>query len=54
MADCLVCGRAVPDDDQLSYRWHHTDGKWRRFEDIGCRNKFIGNADRRLNPGDGP
>ena len=33
-----------------NYRWHHTDGKWYRFDDIGCRNKFIGNPDKYLEP----
>lgn len=48
--DCLVCGAAVSDDDQQNYRWFHSDGNWYRFEDIGCRNKFIGNPDKYLNP----
>ena len=50
MAECLVCGKPVTDDDQNNFRWHHTDGKWYRFDDVGCRNKFIGNAEKYLNP----
>lgn len=51
MAACIVCGKPVDEgDDQKNFRWHHTDGKWYRFDDIGCRNRFIGNAEHYLNP----
>ena len=50
MANCIVCGETVSEDDGSNYRWHHTDGKWYRFNDIGCRNKFIGDPERYLNP----
>ena len=50
MADCMVCGDPVSDDDASNFRWYHTDGKWYRFNDIGCRNKFIGNPEKYLNP----
>lgn len=50
MADCPVCGVVVTDDDSSNFRWFHSDGKWYRFEDIGCRNKFIGNPEKYLDP----
>lgn len=50
MADCIVCGVEVTDDDTNNFRWFHSDGKWYRFEDIGCRNRFIGNPEKYLNP----
>ncbi len=50
MADCIVCGTEVTDDDSSNFRWFHSDGKWYRFNDIGCRNRFIGNPERYLNP----
>ena len=51
MAECIVCGNAVDEsDDTKNFRWHHTDSQWYRFDDIGCRNKFIGNPEKYLNP----
>jgi hypothetical protein len=48
MTNCLVCDKPVNEDDSKNFRWHHTDGKWYRFNDIGCRNKFIGNPEKYL------
>lgn len=50
MAECIVCGKSFDSNDPQAYRWNHTDGKWYRFDDIGCRNRFIGNPERFLSP----
>ena len=50
MAECIVCGAEVTDDDSSNFRWFHSDGNWYRFDDIGCRNRFIGDPERYLNP----
>lgn len=50
MADntCLVCGKSF-DDEKGGYRWMH-DGSWYTLDDIGCRNRFIGNPAKYLEP----
>lgn len=47
MADqvCLVCGKSFGDDKAM--KWNH-EGKWLAFDDLGCRNKFIGNPKKYL------
>ena len=47
MADqvCLVCGKSFGDDRAM--KWNH-EGKWLVFDDMGCRNKFIGNPKKYL------
>jgi len=47
MATCIVCNKEF-ETGQNDFRWHHTDGKWYSFDDIGCRNRFIGDPKRFL------
>lgn len=42
---CMVCGKAFDGDQGL--KWNH-DGKWYVFNDMGCRNRFIGNPAKYL------
>ncbi len=41
---CAVCGKSFdPDTDPKGgFRWFY-ETSWQVFDDIGCRNKFIGN-----------
>jgi len=45
MADqtCMVCGKAF--DAEQGMKWNHA-GTWYVFNDLGCRNRFIGNPDK--------
>jgi YHS domain-containing protein len=47
MADqtCMVCGKEFGAEQAM--KWMH-DGKWYAFDDLGCRNRFIGNPDKFL------
>lgn len=42
---CMVCGKDFDADKGL--KWNH-NGKWYVFNDMGCRNRFIGNPDKYL------
>ncbi len=42
---CMVCGKSFDYEDSM--RWNH-DGAWYRFDDLRCRNKFIGNPQKYL------
>ncbi len=42
---CIVCGKTF--DDENGMRWMH-DGSWLVFDDMGCRNRFIGNPEKYL------
>ena len=47
MADktCLVCTKVIADGKEM--KWNH-EGKWLVFDDMGCRNRFIGNPKKYL------
>jgi hypothetical protein len=47
MADrvCMICGKAINDDNEM--KWFH-ENEWLAFDDMGCRNKFIGNPKKYL------
>lgn len=47
MADkvCLVCNKAIAEGKDM--KWNH-EGKWLVFDDMGCRNRFIGNPKKYL------
>ena len=47
MATCIVCNKEF-ETGENDFRWNHTDGKWYTFDDIGCRNRFIGDPKRFL------
>lgn len=42
---CMVCEKSFDADKGL--KWSH-DGKWYMFNDMGCRNRFIGNPEKYL------
>ena len=42
---CLVCGKSF--DEEKALKWNH-EGGWLKFDDMGCRNKFIGNPKKYL------
>ena len=42
---CLVCGKTFGDDKAM--KWNHA-GQWLVFDDMGCRNRFIGNPSKYL------
>ncbi len=46
---CLVCGTNFDPDTDVKggFKWMH-DGGWYTFDDIGCRNKFIGTPKKYL------
>ncbi len=48
---CLVCGTVFDPatDPKGGFKWMH-DGSWYTFNDISCRNKFIGNPKKYLEP----
>jgi hypothetical protein len=48
---CLVCGKNFdPDTDSKGgFKWMQ-DGSWYTFDDIACRNKFIGTPKKYLEP----
>ena len=46
-ATCMVCGKAF--DPEKGMKWNH-EGKWLYFNDMGCRNRFIGNPKKYLEP----
>ena len=49
MAQCIVCGKEFDESGPEAFRQSH-EGKWYRFNDIGCRNRFLGNPEKYLNP----
>ena len=53
MADqtCLVCGKSFTAEQAL--RWNH-EGDWFAFDDLGCRNSFIGKPEKYLKPEKAP
>ena len=48
---CLVCGTVFDPatDPKGGFKWMQ-DGTWYTFNDISCRNKFIGNPKKYLEP----
>ena len=46
---CLVCGTSFDPDTDVKggFKWMH-EGGWYTFDDIGCRNKFIGTPKKYL------
>jgi hypothetical protein len=48
---CLVCGKNFDPatDPKGGFKWMH-DGSWFTFDDIACRNKFIGTPKKYLEP----
>lgn len=46
---CIVCGKSFEQDDARDFR-QNFDGKWYRFDDMGCRNRFLGNPQKFVNP----
>lgn len=46
---CIVCGKSFEQDDAKDFR-QNFDGKWYRFDDMGCRNRFLGNPQKFVNP----
>lgn len=42
---CMVCGKAF--DSANGMKWMH-NGAWYVFNDLGCRNRFIGNPAKYL------
>ena len=52
MADvtCMVCGTVFDPatDPKGGFKWMHSDNNWYTFNDIACRNKFIGNPKKYL------
>ena len=40
---CPVCGKAIT--PELEKKWNQ-DGSWIYFDDMGCRNRFIGNPEK--------
>lgn len=53
MADkvCMVCNKVVGDGKEM--KWNH-EGKWLVFDDMGCRNRFIGNPKKFLDAAAAP
>lgn len=50
MAVCIVCDTEFDDQaEETSFKFNH-NGKWYKFNDIGCRNRFIGDPSKFLNP----
>jgi len=50
MTECIVCNKdfdETAEDAGFKFNW---DGKWYNFDDIGCRNRFIGDPAKYLNP----
>ncbi len=47
MADkvCMVCNKVIAEGKDM--KWNH-EGKWLVFDDMGCRNRFIGNPKKYL------
>ena len=47
MADrvCMICGKPINDYNEM--KWFH-ENEWLAFDDMGCRNKFIGNPKKYL------
>ncbi len=44
---CMVCGKDFVTETGM--KWHHA-GTWYVFHDLGCRNRFIGNPEKYLEP----
>ena len=42
---CMVCGKTF--DEEKGMKWNH-EGTWYMLDDMGCRNRFIGNPKKYL------
>ena len=40
---CPVCGNEITPEREK--KWNH-EGAWIYFDDMGCRNRFIGNPEK--------
>jgi Cu+-exporting ATPase len=47
-ATCIVCGKSF-DAEKVDYKIQH-GGNWYHFNDLGCRNRFLGNPKKYLEP----